>query len=180
MDLLRVDRFAKGVVFAALAALAASMGPLALSPWVGPGPAIAAVFGGLGLAWLFCIAPRAADGFKVLLVGGPLMAAGLLVVPHPSLAAMATAASIAVVRGVFLRPGPAGRTVLREAVVGLGALGLASTFVPGGATGLALAAWAFFLVQSLPLLAGGQAAPAAGAEDAFTAALDRAERILSR
>jgi len=181
MGLLRIDRFAKGLVFALLAALAAVAGVMVLGPVFGPGPSIAAVFGGLALAWIFAIAPRPAAGFKACLVVGPMVAFGLLVWPDPGLTAVALTAMIGISRGLFLRPGAPPRTVLVEGLVAVGSLGLASTFVPGGLTGLALAVWAYFLVQSLPLLTAAKASEAvAGEADAFASAMNRAERILGR
>lgn len=181
MSLLRIDRFAKGVIFAALAALAAVVGVVVLGPVAGVGGAISAVFGGLALAWLFCIAPRAAAGFKTVLFAGPLVAMGVLAMPHPTLIAVAATALIAVTRGVFFDEGSPARSTVVEVAVAAGALALASVFVPGGLTGLGLAVWAFFLVQSLPLLtAAAEPSPKAGGEGAFTAAMTRAERILDR
>lgn len=181
MTLLRIDRFAKGVLFAALAALAAVVGVLVGGPVIGAGPAISTAFAGLALAWLFAIAPTAAGGFKAALVSMPLLGGLLVVAPYPSTTALACTALIAVGRGVFLRPGPVARTVVVEGLVAVGAVGLASAFVPGGLTGLGLAVWGYFLVQSLPLLTAATRDEKATVEaDAFAAAMNRAERILSR
>lgn len=180
MASLRIDRFAKGVIFAALAALMAVVGVIALAPLFGAGPSVAACFGGLALLWLHGIARRPADGFKALLVATPLVGGALLVWPDPTVIAVGSTALVGVARGVFLRPGPAARTALVEGAVGLGSLGLASTFVPGGLTGLGLAVWSWCLVQSLPLLAARQAKPAPVGRDGFDAAVDRAERLLAR
>ncbi len=181
MGLLRIDRFAKGVLFAALAALVAVAGVVFVGPIVGAGPAIAALFGALALAWIFAAAPKASSGFMALLVAGPIVALGLLAWPAPTPAAVGLTALIAVARGAFLRRGPVVRTVVVEGVVAIGSLGLAAAFVPGGLTGLGLAVWAYFLVQSLPLLTAASHEAAASAEpDAFVAAMNRAERILSR
>lgn len=181
MGLLRIDRFAKGVLFAALAALVAVAGVVFAGPLVGAGPAIAGFFGALSLAWIFGAAPKASAGFLALLVAGPIVAFALLVWPAPTPMAVGVTALIGVARGVFLRRGPAARTVVVEGVVAVGSLGLASAFVPGGLTGLGLAVWSYFLVQSLPMLIAATREPAPSLEpDAFAAAMSRAEQVLGR
>ncbi len=175
----RIDGFAKGLIFAALAALAAVCGVLVFGPLFGAGPTVAALFAGLGVLWLFGIAPRPADGFKAALVAGPLLGVWLLVWPDPALTAVGVTALVAVGRGVFYGRGAPARRVVVEGLVAVGALGLGALFVPGGLTGLGLAVWAWGLVQSLPLLKGAPAGPAS-AGDPFDGALRRAEQILGR
>lgn len=176
----RVDRFSKGLIFAALAALAAVCGVMLLGPRFGAGATASALFAALGVLWLYLIAPRPAQGFTAAMVVGGVLAVWLLVWPHPALTALGVTALVGVTRGVFFRAGPPARRVLSEGLVAVGSLGLAALFVPGGLTGLGLAVWAWCLVQSLPLLMGAPAAKAVGAGDAFEAAMSRAERILQR
>lgn len=176
----RVDRFGRGVAFAALAGLAAIGGPLGLSGLMGARAAVGLCFALFALAWLYGIADRPATGLRAVLVAGPIALGWVAVAPSATVAAVGLTVLIAVARGVFLAPRAPGRAVLVEGAVGLGALALASAFVPGGLLGLGLAVWAYFLVQSLALLPGGAAPARHKGADAFADAIARAERLLGR
>ncbi len=171
--------FGKGLLFAVIAALAAVTWQVFAGGLIGARLALLTGMAGLAVAWLYFIARSPAAGFKVVLVAAPFAGVVILLAPTVSSAALGLLLLIGVARGLFIDRVPVARGVARELFVGIGSLALASCFVPGGLTGLALATWSVFLVQSLTLLTPAPAPAEAGVADPFEAARDRAERILA-
>jgi hypothetical protein len=168
--------FARAAVFAAVAA-AATLPALALL--VGPLGLPAALglwLGVVAAGHLALVAPRGAPGLAV--AGLTAAAAVLLVVARVPLRELALGLALAIAGGrtLLYRARPA-RALCLEVILVAGGLALARLFVGPTPASLALAIWAFLLVQSLFLLVPGPT-PRHDRTDPFDEACAHLESLL--
>lgn len=172
--------FGRSLLFAALAGLGTAPFLLAAGPLVGAANALV-LYGWLAvLAYLGWTAPNPRRGFVAVAIAAalaPLLA--LATWGGGVWAGLAAAAMLlAVGRGVLFGALPPGRALAAEAILAGGGLLLARLLASNGLLGAALGVWAFFLVQCLHPLIGGEPRPAEGDLDPFEKARRELERLL--
>jgi len=175
--MMRADGFARGTVFAALAAAA-------WLPWMvvlgGGGAAFALYLVAITAAYLVGLGPRGAPRLAVAagaaLLGG-VLAAG---VHTPGELALGLGAILATARSAVLHRARPARAIMTEVVLVGGGLLFARALAAPTAFGVMLAVWGFFLVQStFFLVAGVEPRPVAAARrDPFEEAYARATALL--
>ena len=169
--------FARGVAFAALAAATWLPWAVLVGPVIGLRSALAFYLVGATAAYVYSLSPRA----------GSRAVAGVLVFAAASAAAFVaqTASELAVglavivgVARVVLHPAAPARTIVREAVLLVAGLLLARLLAGPSLASIALAVWAFLLVQSFFFLGGGRRPLLRAQGDAFEEARRRALALL--
>jgi hypothetical protein len=172
----RVDGFGKAVAFAALAAGATAVWLLLAVPAIGGRAAVDVAVVALGVTYLTVLrgSPRRILPVTALL----LVLAGTVWPWMPSVGATALGMAAAIGVGQVLTAKEAGgvRVVVREAALLGSGLALAATFAAPSIRGIALAVWAFFLVQSFRFVL--PASPHPPDVDPFDAAHARAVALL--
>ncbi len=176
--MMRIDTFARSVVFAAVVAAGALPWMVIASPMLGSWTARAIYLVVAATAYLagLAVGPRS----RWVAAAGLSCAVASLLAHSVSELAMAVAVVIGVLRSGLLYHASGPRKVLRELLlVGGGLLlarVLAATSLPPTAAGL----WGFFLVQSCYFLVAASPFQARANGDAFEAAYRRADELLAR
>lgn len=177
---MRWDGFARGVAFAAVAAMATGAWLVLTSSALGGRRALALWLAPLAAVYL---AGLAGDRRRALVVAAGAFAAGcglLLLAPGLGELIVGLAVLVAVGRSVFLQRRGAARAVVVEGALLVGGL-LFATWVGGPSLhGVVVAVWAYLLVQSCFFLVPGARVPSssAGAPDPFEAAHARVLALL--
>jgi hypothetical protein len=173
------NTFARGALFAAVAAAAWLPWALVMSPIVGAWNAHALFLVGITVAYVAAMASgtnRFGAAIAVTLAG--VLGAWLLRTPGDLVVALAV--TIAVVRSGVLYPAPHARAVLRETALVFGGLALARFLAGSTLLSIGLALWGFFLVQSLFFLFAVAPGGVGVQSDPFEEAHRRALALLDR
>jgi hypothetical protein len=177
---MRCNSFARGVVFAAVAA-AGVLPWLALArPLIGGPPALAAYLVAVTALYLACLTPQPSRRGAVL-AAAILLGCGIAFATYSARAlVVGLAVLLAGMRSGILYRVPAARAVVVEGIlVGSGLL-FAAFLAAGSPLAVMLALWGFLLIQSLYFLVGGTQARDTGGRhpDAFEDAYARALALL--
>jgi hypothetical protein len=173
--------FLEGILFAAVAALAFGSAVRFASDWVAPTTAAALYLAGVSAAFTFLLGTRRSPRIAaVLLVGGVGVASALIAHTLAPTAVVLTVA-IGVARARLLSPKRIARAGLVELGVGVVALTLADVVARPSWAWLALAVWAYWLVQSVYFLViraetDSERAP----RDPFDVAAERASDLMDQ
>ncbi len=153
--MMRWNGFGGSLVFAAVAAGALLVTFPLLAPVVGAAAALCLFSVGIAVVYLVGLAPSWRRGFGAAIVAS-VLGAILLILPFGVPCTVAGAAGIVAVcrSGVLYRQRTL-RALVAEAGLTAGGLALASFLAAGGLVSWALAAWGYFLVQSVFFLVGG-------------------------
>ena len=153
--MMRWNGFGGALVFAAVAAAALLVSFPLLAPVAGAVAALRLFTVGIAVVYLTGLAPSWRRGFGAAVVA-TVLGAILLILPFGVPCTVAGAAGIVAVcrSGVLYRQRTL-RALVAEAGLLAGGLALASFLAGGGLVSWALAAWGYFLVQSVFFLIGG-------------------------
>jgi hypothetical protein len=177
--MLRLDSFARSLVFAALAAAGLPVAVTFAGALIGAeGAARLYLIAGAGI---YAVALCHDRSRRVAALAFAAFAGAVLALLPLDLRATAVGAAgiVAFVRGIVLAEGRTLRALAIEAVFAAAGLAAAAHFARGGLFALCLALWGYFLVQSGWFLIGGRAAGAGEpARDPFDRARARLERLL--
>jgi hypothetical protein len=179
---MRWNSFSRSILFAAVAGLGLVPAMLLASRFVSQQTALCAYLTGIVALYLAVMAPRWAQGFRVgsvALVAGAGVAA---MAPTLFWVAAGLALLLSVGRSVFLYQTKPGRAVVAEGGLALVGLGVAYLLIGPSWISVALALWAFLLVQSVFFLVGGvhERDPEADGRDPFDVARARVIEIVDR
>ena len=179
---MRVDGFARSLLFAVVAAAGVVPWMLLARPAFGSRTALALYLVGAAAAYLGGLAPARGRRVATALVA---LAAGLAVATLARSIgelALGLGAVLAIGRSAFLYRPPAPRAVVIEALVTGGGLLFARCFAGPSALDVTFALWTFFLAQSFYFLIGGirPRSSAAPRRDPFEEAYGRALALLER
>lgn len=153
--MMRWNGFGSSLVFAAVAAATLLAAFPLLAPVVGGGTALRLFAVGSVSLYLAGLAPSWRRGF-VAAVAASTLGVVLLALPFGVPCTVAGAAAIvALCRSGILYRQPLLRALVAEALLLAGGLALASFLAGSGLVSFALAAWGYFLVQSVFFLIGG-------------------------
>jgi hypothetical protein len=175
----RWNGFARAIGFALAAAATLFAAQVLVAPLLGAHAtlrvfavgSVAVYLAGLGPSWR----RGAAAALAAAVAGAVVLLLPVSVVPT----AIAAAGILAACRSGFLYRSRPLRAVALEACLAAGGLALAGWLASGGVVSLALAAWGFFLVQSVFFLVGGiEARPDPGPGDPFERARAELEALL--
>ena len=179
---MRWNSFPRSIVFAAVAGLALVPAMLFASQLMSQHTALSAYLVGVVALYAGGIAERWSQGFRVGIVAAVVGTGIAYAAPSIFWVAAGLALLLAVCRSVFLYRSEPARAVVIEGV--LAAIGLAIAYFLVGASwmSLALALWAFLLVQSVFFLVGGvkKRDPEADGRDPFDVARTRAMELVDR
>ena len=153
--MMRWNGFSRALVFAAVAAAGLLVLQPLLAPVAGWNGALRLYAVAIAAAYLTGLAPSWRRGFVAAVVAAALGAI-LLALPFGVHCTIAGAAGIIAFgrSGILYRQRPM-RAIVTEAVLLAAGLSLADFLSAGGLVSLALAAWGYFLVQSVFFLVGG-------------------------
>jgi hypothetical protein len=164
----RWNGFGRAVGFALVAAGALLAAQVLLAPLLGARATLRGFAVASAVVYLAGLGPSWRRGAAAAIAAG---AAGLVLLALPIPVAQTAAAAaglVAVGRSAILYRSRPLRALVLEVALTAGGLVLASRLVGGGIASLALAAWGYFLVQSLFFLVGGiEARPDPGPADPF-------------
>jgi hypothetical protein len=173
--------FLEGILFAAVAALAFGSSVRFAARWVDPTVAAALYLTGVSAAFIFLVGTkRSARIAAVLLVGG-VGVASALIADTLGPTAVALTAAIGVARARLVSPKRNARAGRLEIGIGVAALTLADHVARPSWAWLALAVWAYWLVQSAHFLVTGSANESERTtRDPFDVAAERANDLMDQ
>lgn len=178
---MRWDRFAGTLAFAAAAAAGWPAFLLVAGSVLGARTALSLYLVGVTVLYVAGLAPRRAQGICAGAAAAAFALAFLVFAPSPAFAALGAALGLGIGRSGLLYQARPARALASEVALLGGGLLLARFLGAGrGTLDVALAIWAFGLVQSLFFLLGGVSPrrDEAGSIDPFEVARRRLEELL--
>lgn len=177
--MIRCDSFARATAFAALAAGGCIVWAVTAGPWLGTGTAVTAYLVGACALYVFALVPTGSRRVVAMLCAA---GAAIIVAVHAQVLgqlALGLAAIVGVARGVTCHRTSPSRAIAIELVLGGAALLFAAALVGSTVWSVAVALWAYLLVQSCFFLIGGVRTEIPAAQpDPFEDAYRRAIALL--
>lgn len=177
--MIRIDKFVRSLVFAALAGLATVPYLLFAMPVVGPLRAMAMGSVLAVAVYVAAVSPNAQRALRYA-VAALVLGGGLMLLAPPIVVLFGSAMVLGLLRSGVVYRAKIGRAFLLETVVFLVAVGTARLLAGATVLSYGLAVWGFFLVQSAFFLFAGMhpRREATSDEDPFERARREATRLM--